>query len=375
MGRYDSGYYGFAPYVSVAEKQKRNKKAVAKLQKKDANITPVVIEGRSIANSWWGKSWNKNLERYADYSNRIGRGRSYVRHGAVLDLQVSAGVVTAIVQGSDTKPYEISIKIKKLPTTTWQLLKKESLAQLESLSELLSGKFPKSLQETFFAKGKGIFPSPQEISFDCSCPDWASMCKHVASALYGIGNRLDMNPELLFKLRQVSIDDLISGAIESTTENLINKAESVNTSDILADGDLEDVFGIAIDDAIEMDVELPTVDSFKADAKSSKAKKKNKVRNKPTVTTKKTTPERSQNAKVTKTKRNEKKVLPKAGEMTTQLLKASSKLKKEFSTQDIIKKLPDWSRSQITNTLQRMILDGKIKRVERGIYVLSKRPK
>ena len=155
-----------------------------------------MIEGTAIARTWWGKAWNKNLESYADYHNRIGRGRSYVRHGAVLDLQIGSGLVESLVQGSRSRPYSVTIRIKAMGKKNWEEIKTASQGKLDSLQELLAGKFPKGLGEIFTTQGKGLFPSPKEIDFDCSCPDWASMCKHVAATLYGIGARLDQDPEL-----------------------------------------------------------------------------------------------------------------------------------------------------------------------------------
>ncbi|TFG38070.1 MAG: hypothetical protein E4H46_00495, partial [Desulfobacterales bacterium] len=192
-------YWGYPRYVSVAEKKAKAEKKLKQLRKKNPDIQPVVIEGNILARTWWGKSWNQNLERYADYDNRIGRGRSYVRHGAVLDLKIDTGKVTALVQGSTSRPYEVEIKIQAISQANWSAIKKQCEGQLKSLQDLLAGKFPKILADIFFAKEKGLFPSPQAISFDCSCPDWASMCKHVAAALYGIGARFDEDPSLFFK--------------------------------------------------------------------------------------------------------------------------------------------------------------------------------
>ena len=183
----------YPDYVSVAEKKDKAAKQLKQLQKKIPGIKPVVLAGNALARTWWGKSWNQN-QRYADYSNRIGRGRAYVRHGAVLDLSIAAGKVTALVQGSSSKPYEVKISIKAISKPQWAAIKKQCDGRLKSLQDLLAGKFPKELSEIFLTEGKGLFPSPKEISFDCSCPDWASMCKHVAAALYGIGARLDEDP-------------------------------------------------------------------------------------------------------------------------------------------------------------------------------------
>jgi len=213
--------WGYPRYVSVAEKKAKAAQKLKKLQKKMPGIRPVVIEGKSLARNWWGKSWNKNLERYADYSNRIGRGRSYVRHGAVLDLQIKTGRITALVQGSAAQPYKVVIKIEAVKPAAWQAIKRRCGGQLKSMQDLLAGKFPKALGEIFFHKDKGLFPSPQAIKFDCSCPDWASMCKHVAATLYGVGARLDQEPALFFKLRGADTADLIAQAVRDKTGDLL----------------------------------------------------------------------------------------------------------------------------------------------------------
>ncbi len=241
-----SDYTPFPPYVTVAEKRARNQEAARKLGRQNAALRPVAVEGRTIASSWWGKSWNKNLERYADYGNRIGRGRSYLCHGAVLDLQIQPGRVVALVQGSQTKPYEVTVSIAMLAESAWEGLRQEALRCLNSLPELLGGQFPQALKDVFFAEGTGLFPTPREIAFKCSCPDWASMCKHVAAVLYGVGNRLDQQPELLFALRQVTVDELISQTVQATSQSLLERAGQAVGDDLLADADLEDVFGIEL---------------------------------------------------------------------------------------------------------------------------------
>jgi len=235
-------FWSFPKYVCKAEKMAKAEKKLNQLKKKH-DVRPVIIEGSAIARTWWGKAWNKNLESYADYSNRIGRGRSYVRCGAVLDLQVNAGEITALVHGSRAKPYSINIKIKKLSKDIWQQVTAECSGKLESLEELLAGKFPKALEETFIQREKGLFPSPKEIEFDCSCPDWASMCKHIAAALYGVGVRLDENPSLFFTLRGVDTGELISRTVANKAEDLLKKA-SKKSSRIIEGADLSAVFGI-----------------------------------------------------------------------------------------------------------------------------------
>ena len=239
-------YWGFPRYVSVGEKQQRSKKKLEQLKKKNKNIAPIIIEGRTLAHTWWGKAWNKNLEGYADYSNRIGRGRSYVRCGSVLDLQINEGEIKSLVQGSESKPYSIVIKIKALEKSVWKKIKGVCKGKLDSLQELLVGKFPKVLGEIFMAHGNGLFPAPKEIDFDCSCPDWASMCKHVAAALYGVGARLDEDPNLFFTLRKIEINDLITETVKDKTKDLLTKAKK-KSGRIIEDQDLSSVFGIELD--------------------------------------------------------------------------------------------------------------------------------
>lgn len=239
-------FWEFPRYVSVGEKQQRAKKKLEQLMKKNKDLKPVRIEGTAIAKTWWGKAWNKNLEAYADYSNRIGRGRSYVRCGSVLDLQIQEGHVRSLVQGSDSEPYSIVIKIKALEKDIWKEIKDFCAGKLDSLQELLLGKFPKDLGEMFTTSGKGLFPSPKEIDFDCSCPDLASMCKHVAATLYGIGARLDHTPDLFFLLRKIEIGDLISETMRDKTEELLTLAQKKSRR-ILEVQDLSSVFGIEMD--------------------------------------------------------------------------------------------------------------------------------
>jgi len=377
MGRYDRyGYgYGYAPYVSVAEKRARNKKAADKLRKKDENVRPVVVQGRTIATSWWGKSWNANLERYADYSNRIGRGRSYVCHGAVLDLGVVPGRVDALVQGSRGSPYKVTITIEALSAGVWKQLREESLKQVDSLSDLLAGKFPKALKNTFFAQGTGLFPSPKEINFDCSCPDWASMCKHVAAALYGIGNRLDSSPELLFTLRRVTMDELIAHTIDAAAQGLIGRADRAAGDDVLADADLGDVFGIEMEnvDLGAIDLPSPTKPATKrATSAKPAAKPATKRATAAKPATKRATAAKPAAKPATKrataAKRTVVQGAPEHGRMVEQFMEAVALTESSFRAGDMGKLLPDWSRLQVSNTLQRAVKEGLIKRVRSGVF-------
>lgn len=239
-------YRGYPPYVSVAEKKAQAEKKLRQLKKKNPGIEPVILQGNALAGTWWGKAWNKNLERYADYRNRIGRGKDYVRHGAVLDLKIEGGRVTALVQGTRVKPYEVAIRIQPINKANWDRIRKQCRDELPSLPDLLAGKFPKALADIFLAEGKGLFPTPREINFDCSCPDWASMCKHVAAALYGIGARLDEDPRLFFTMRQADTGELVAQAVQDKTGELLARANS-KSSRVLDDADISGLFGIDLD--------------------------------------------------------------------------------------------------------------------------------
>ena len=278
-------YWQFAPYVSVGERKSKAMRKLKELQKKDPGISPVIIEGSTIAKSWWGKSWNKNLEKYADYSNRIGRGRSYVRHGSVIDLRIGKGVVNALVQGSNSAPYEITIKIKKINKKTWEKIIFEADGKLDSLHELLSGSIPKPLAEIFTEKGSGLFPSPKEIEFDCDCPDGAYMCKHIAAVLYGIGARLDNDSNLFFTLRNVNVENLVTKIVKGKTKQLLEKADK-KSARVIDDADLSSVFGIELDEG--------TVPKKRITSKAKvTTKKKTSIKAKPKVITKRITKNRA----------------------------------------------------------------------------------
>lgn len=238
--------WDYPQYVSVAQKQAKADKKLKQLQKKMPDIRPVRLTGNSLARTWWAKTWNKNLERYADYQNRIGRGRSYLRHGAVLDLQITNGEVSALVMGTAANPYQVGINIKPLSRNQWQGIKRQCEGNLKSLQDLLAGKFPKPLGDIFFDQDQGLFPTPKGIRFDCSCPDSASMCKHVAATLYGIGARFDEDPSLFFTLRGVKSEDLVGETIRDTTEALLTKSRR-KSAKVIDESDLGDIFGIDLD--------------------------------------------------------------------------------------------------------------------------------
>ncbi len=236
-------YYGFPKYESVAEKKAKAIRSLEKLKKKNPEIEPVIIEGRTLAKSWWGKAWNLNLESYADYENRISRGKSYVRSNTVLDLKITKGKVLALVQGSRSKPYEVKIQIDPLKSEKWAQVTALCNHRIDSLEQLIEGKFPKELEGVLTERKYGMFPSPKEIHFDCSCPDWASMCKHVAAVLYGIGARLDQNPMLFFELRGMDGQELVRKSMEQKLNSMLKNAGNKSKREI-ADKDISDIFGL-----------------------------------------------------------------------------------------------------------------------------------
>jgi uncharacterized Zn finger protein len=231
-------YFGWQPYVPVAERRRRAERKLAKLKKKGQSVAPVKIEGRTIATTFWGKSWCTNLERYSDYENRIPRGRSYVRNGSVLDLQIAKGEITAMVAGSEL--YKIKIAIAPVKAARWKAICRDCAGTIDSLVELLQGRLAKGVMDRVCREGDGLFPSPTEIKLSCSCPDWADMCKHVAAALYGVGARLDQKPQLLFVLRGVDENELIAGAGQDLT---LTKA-APNAAKMLDDNDVAALFGL-----------------------------------------------------------------------------------------------------------------------------------
>ena len=261
-----SGYGGWAPYVPVAERRRQAAKKIATMTKKGEKVSPIVISGRTIATTFWGKSWCENLESYSDFENRLPRGRTYVRNGSVVDLKIAPGKIQALVSGSSL--YKVEIEIRPLDETRWQRVLSSCTGKIDSLLDLLQGKLSKGVMESVTSKDAGLFPTPQQIALKCSCPDYASMCKHVAAVLYGVGSRLDHEPDVLFLLRGVDHLELIakastSNAIDNTT---ISKGKSLQTND------LGSLFGI------ELDTEIPdSAASKKNSEKNDKAEVKKRI--------------------------------------------------------------------------------------------------
>ncbi len=235
-------YRDWREYVPVAERRRRAARELAARAKGGLSASPVVVQGRTIATTFWGKSWCENLERYSDYANRLPRGRTYVRNGSVVDLQIETGAVHASVSGSSL--YQVDLKIAPVGEARWKSICKDCAGGIDSLVELLQGRFSKAVMERICRQKLGLFPSPAEIELDCSCPDWASMCKHVAAVLYGVGARFDREPELLFRLRNVDPKNLIAaGGSASLAETAPPKSR------LLRAADLGEIFGLDLEPA------------------------------------------------------------------------------------------------------------------------------
>ncbi|MGH8289048.1 MAG: SWIM zinc finger family protein [Steroidobacteraceae bacterium] len=243
-------WWNYARKPGVTEQRQRAAREAQRLAKRLVKAgrrpTPVVIDGRTIARSFWGKAWCENLESYRDYEYRLPRGRSYLRNGAVLDLEVGAGRVTALVSGSRASPYEVDIKIKPVTGAHWTRLKSQCAGGIGSLIELLEGRLSDQVMQVITHREQGLFPKPAEIEMSCSCPDWATMCKHVAAVLYGVGARFDREPALLFTLRQVDHGELIAAATDVDVSRRRTQRKT------LAGEDLGSVFGIELTEALRV---------------------------------------------------------------------------------------------------------------------------
>ncbi|MBQ7456442.1 MAG: hypothetical protein IJS54_02350 [Desulfovibrio sp.] len=244
-----SFYYG--PYVRVAEKTRIAKARVRQLQKAGVDVHPIEAFKGAIATTFWGKSWCDNLTSYADFENRISRGRSYIRNGLICDLHIERGALHGIVSGSTL--YHVDIAIEMMKASGWEALCNRVQGQIGSLMDLLQGKFSKNLMTEVCNPDYGLFPKPSEMELSCSCPDWAKMCKHVTACLYAVGRLLDTKPECLFTLRGVDASDLFAAA----------DLDVPDATDTAFDGtDMGELFGI------DLEEEEP--------AKSQQKSKKNK---------------------------------------------------------------------------------------------------
>lgn len=227
----------YPPYVPVGARRARTLLEMRRLRANGMNVQPVELMGRTIARSFWGRRWCEHLESFSDYANRLPRGRTYVRNGSVCHLEIRTGGVDAMVAG--THLYRVTVRIRKLGKQAWKAIKTACAGQIGSVLELLQGRLSDHVMDVVTDRDTGLFPKPGEIKLACDCPDWATMCKHAAAVLYGVGSRLDARPELLFLLRGVDEAELIAADMALP--------RGTSTADTLADDDLADIFGIDLD--------------------------------------------------------------------------------------------------------------------------------
>jgi len=235
-------YFTWRRTPSVAERRAAAERRLQAASRRGAAMSPVAIAGRTIARTFWGKAWCDNLERYRDFAYRLERGRSYVRSGAVIDLQIEAGGIRAKVVGSSL--YDVAIEIDAVASDAWRAIRRDCAGSIGSRLDLLAGKLSDAVMARLCADRIGMFPAPSAIRFTCSCPDYAIMCKHVAASMYGVGARLDHAPELLFALRRASLDDLVTSALSEVPSERPRSARVLATG--VGDGDLATLFGIEL---------------------------------------------------------------------------------------------------------------------------------
>lgn len=266
------GYFQWRPYVPVAQRRQNAARELAALRKMGHAPRPVHIAGRNIVTSAWGSAWCDHLESYSDYENRLPRGRTYVRNGSVVDLQIGAGKVTSLVQGSSL--YRISITIRPLPAARWTQLVADTSGRIDSVVGLLRGRLDSAVMARMCDRQRGLFPSPQEIEMECSCPDWAGLCKHLAATLYGVGARLDSEPELLFVLRGVDHKELLGAGAAALAESAADRGAVVEDESALGA-----LFGIELGEVeAAPPAQAPAAASAEPAAKASPRRKQTRKR-------------------------------------------------------------------------------------------------
>ncbi len=164
---------------------------------------------KEFAESWWAEKWIDILESFG-WSNRLSRGRTYARRGMVQSIEISSGTVEAYVSGTQPSPYYISINIEPLSDEEWDDVSGKMASQAVFAAKLLSGQMPENIEDAFNEVGLSLFPMDEmDIDTDCSCPDWANPCKHIAAVYYLLGQEFDEDPFLIFRLRGRTKEQII----------------------------------------------------------------------------------------------------------------------------------------------------------------------
>lgn len=162
-----------------------------------------------FGDSWWAKRWNQTLGEY-NMGERLGRGRSYARNGRIKSINIQKGLVTAVVYGSSK--YKVRISIDMIPTQTWEIITKKIFSTPVIAAKLLAGEMHEDMEEIFTKSGVRLFPKLNNIETDCTCPDWANPCKHIAAVYLILGEEFDRDPFLLFKMRGMEREEMLKMA-------------------------------------------------------------------------------------------------------------------------------------------------------------------
>ncbi len=198
----------YPSYVPVDEQRARTVSEIQGLRARGVRVQPIELRGRTIARNFWGRRWCEHLESFSEYAARLAHGRAYVRNGSICHLAIEPGAVDAMVVGSAL--YHVSIRIRQIEGSAWTAIKRVCAGRVGSVLELHRGLLPGNVAAAVTDRDAGVFPQPGEIVPSCECGDRATMCKHAAAVLSGVGSRLDDSPELLFLLRGVDEAELIS---------------------------------------------------------------------------------------------------------------------------------------------------------------------
>jgi uncharacterized Zn finger protein len=178
--------------------------------RRPANGIRAKTERGQFVKTWWAGRWIAALERLVD-PGRLSRGRSYARSGQVLNLDIGPGRVDSRVQGSQPKPYRVHILIKPLSDREWAKVTQAMAAQAIFAAKLLAGEMPQNIEEAFQQAKASLFPAARaDLETDCSCPDYANPCKHIAAVYYLLGEQFDEDPFLIFQLRGRSKSEIIA---------------------------------------------------------------------------------------------------------------------------------------------------------------------
>jgi uncharacterized Zn finger protein len=185
-------------------------------------------ERGGIGETWWSKRWVGVLESFS-LGTRLTRGRSYARQGQVISIDVEPGIVKAQVQGSRPKPYSVKIKLMPLSNQDWDRVTDAMASQAIFAAKLLAGEMPTNIEEAFNAAHVSLFPTAvTDLDTDCSCPDWANPCKHIAAVYYLLAERFDEDPFLIFKLRGRTKEQIIEILREKRAETLAAESSSLS---------------------------------------------------------------------------------------------------------------------------------------------------